>query len=124
MPAPLSLDLRNRIVEAARTHPHRAVAKRFAVSVATVERLVARDRAGESLEPKPHGGGAERLVGKRGERLLTQWIEENPTLTQTTLAARFEKETGQTISRQTVGRTLARLGYIRNRIGYVRMRKT
>lgn len=124
MPAPLSLDLRQRIVEAARSASHRAVAKRFAVSVATVERLVARDRNGEPLAPKPHSGGADRLIDEDGEHLLSQWLDENPTLTQTALARRFHAETGQKISRQTVGRVLARIGYVHNRIGYVRTRNT
>ena len=46
MPAPLSLDLRRRIVEAAKTRSQAAVAEQFSVARATVQRLVALARQG------------------------------------------------------------------------------
>jgi len=111
VPAPLSLDLRRRIVEAARSSSQRAVAERFAVGLATVGRLVARARAGEPLTPKPHDGGPGRLVGPDGEARFAAWLAENPSLTQAELAERFAAEAGRPISRQTAGRTLRRMGY-------------
>jgi transposase len=112
MPAPLSLDLRRRIVEAARSMPQKAVAERFSVGLATVQRLVARARAGQSLAPKPHNSGPDRVVGPEGEALFADWLAEDPSLTQAKLAERFTGETGQRICRQTAGRTLKRMGYV------------
>jgi transposase len=112
MPAPLSIDLRRRIVEAARSMPQQIVAERFAVGLATVQRLVARERAGEPLAAKPHHGGPDRLVGPEDEGLFAAWLVENPSLTQAELAERFGAETGRPISRQTAGRTLQRMGYV------------
>lgn len=48
---PLSLDLRRRIVVAARTQPQKEVARRFDVGLATVQRLLQRERAGASPAP-------------------------------------------------------------------------
>lgn len=110
MPAPLSLDLRRRIALAARSMPQKAVAERFSVGLATVQRLVTRERAGEPLDAKPHNGGPDRIIGPEGEALFAEWLAESPSLTQADLAERFGAATGQPISRQTAGRTLQRMG--------------
>lgn len=111
MPAPLSLDLRRRIVAAARSMPQKVVAERFSVGLATVQRLVTRERAGGPLEAKPPNGGPNRIIGPEGEALFVKWLAENPSLTQADLAERFGAATGQPISRQTAGRTLRRMGH-------------
>lgn len=114
MPAPLSLDLRRRIVEAARDASNPEVARRFGVGLTTVERFVRADREGRSLQPKSPPG-ADRLVKPDGEALFAAWLAENPSLTQADLAARYEAETGIAISRQTAGRTIARMGQTRKK---------
>lgn len=43
--------------------PWKTVAERFSVGLATVQRLVARERAREPLAAKPHGGGSYRITG-------------------------------------------------------------
>jgi transposase len=115
MPAPISLDLRRRIVEAARSQPQAAVAARFAVSLASVERFVRLDREGAPLAPKPHNGGPERRVGPEGQARFAAWLAEDPSLTQAGLAARHGADAERPISRQTAGRTLARMGYTRKK---------
>lgn len=115
MPAPLSLDLRRRIVAAATTDTQEAVAARFAVGLATVERLVARARRGEPLTPKPHNGGPARLVGSDAEAAVASWLAEDPSLTQAEVAHRLAALLGRPVSRQTAQRTLQRMGYTRKK---------
>jgi hypothetical protein len=60
MPAPLSLDLRQRIMSADQTEEgsQRQLAKRFKVSLSFIRDLVRRYRETNTIEPKPHVGGA------------------------------------------------------------------
>ena len=62
MPAPLSIDLRQRIIKAyeAGGVTQQQVAERFDVGIASVVRLLARKRATGGLEPKPNVGGRSR----------------------------------------------------------------
>ena len=57
MPAPLSADLRRRVLDASRSATAAQTAARFGVSIATVHRLRRLDREHGSVEPKPHAGG-------------------------------------------------------------------
>ncbi|MFM2315160.1 MAG: hypothetical protein RLZZ04_4436 [Cyanobacteriota bacterium] len=59
MPAPLSLDLRQRVFLAYQTKEgsQRQLAKRFKVSLSFIRDLVRRYRETDSIEPKPHGVG-------------------------------------------------------------------
>lgn len=113
MPAPLSLDLRRRIVEAAKTRSQPTVAVQFSVARATVQRFVALARQG-NVAAKPHGGGQARLLGDEHHALVAAWLAENPSLTQAEIAGRL-RERGVAVSRQTTGRTLARMGYTRKK---------
>ncbi len=59
MPSPLSLDLRQRIID---VHTEEAIsqrqlAERFQVSLSSIERLLKRFHTNEDIEPKGHGGG-------------------------------------------------------------------
>lgn len=114
MAAPLPIELRTRIVEALREHTPTEVAQRFDVGIATVHRYARAVREGHSLVPKPLPG-APRIVDAEGEDLFAAWLAENPSLTQADLAARYQAETGTAISRQTAGRTLARMGQTRKK---------
>lgn len=114
MAAPLPLELRSRIVEALCEQSPTEVAKRFDVGIATVHRYARAVREGRSLAPKPLPGG-QRIVDATGEELVAAWLAENPSLTQADLAARYQAETGTPISRQTAGRTIARMGQTRKK---------
>lgn len=113
MPAPLSIDLRRRIVAATRTRSQAAVAELFSVAPATVQRLLALERAG-SLAPKPHSGGPPRRLGPDHHALVAEWLLEDPSLTQAQIAERLRSH-GAPVSRQTAGRTIARMGYTRKK---------
>ena len=64
MPAPLSVDLRERIVAAYRADEggFAKLAERFAVGEASVNRLVQLERRQGSVIPKAHGGGPDHLI--------------------------------------------------------------
>ena len=110
MPAPLSLDLRRRIVRAYLDGEasQQEVARRFDVNEATVMRLVARHRATGSVEPTPQQHGPPARIQPEDAERLEHWLEENPSLTQAELARRFSETTGTPVSQQTVSRGLRR----------------
>lgn len=116
MPAPLSTDLRWRIVEAyERGEGSRAdLAQRFAVGKASVDRVIRQARQTGSLAPKKPGGSV-RLLSEADEALVRSWIEAQPDLTQDELAQRFAAHTGRSVSRRTMGRVRARLGLTRKK---------
>lgn len=60
MPAPLSLDLRQRVFLAYQTKEwsQRKSASRFKVSLSLIRDLARRYRETDTIEPKPDGGGA------------------------------------------------------------------
>lgn len=129
MPAPLSLDLRGRIVKAYLDNQGTIdeIALRFHVGRATVTRLLGLYRAAQSpdpahaealmaaVAPKPHGGGGPCRVRAQDEPLIRAWIEEDPSLTQGELACRYQAATKRPIGQQAMGRTLARMGYTRKK---------
>lgn len=108
---PLSLDLRQRIVQAYEDEEgsQAELARRFMVSESTVERLVRLKRETGSVEAKPHAGGtACRISEADRERLLADF-EAEPDLRQEDIAARLAAE-GRPVSQPTVSRALKRLG--------------
>jgi transposase len=60
MPAPDSIDLRQRVINAykAKEGSQRQIAKRFQVSESFLKRLIRRYQETGSVKPRPHGGGA------------------------------------------------------------------
>lgn len=80
---PISVDLRERIVALYKSgkKSYAEVAEHFSVSQQSVRRFVAKDSRGESLEPKPHSGGAKPTYdGPFRERLRSQ-VEKSPDAT-------------------------------------------
>jgi transposase len=116
MPAPLSLDLRQRIVRAYQRGDgsRAALAQRFSVGHATVDRILRQARQTGSLAPKKPGGSV-RLLTESDDALVRSWIEAQPDLTQDELARRFEAHTGRSVSRRTMGRVRQRLGLTRKK---------
>ncbi len=80
MAAPLSMDLRQRMVEAVEGGESRnAVAKRFAVAISTVVRLMQRYRATGSASPGRMGGKAYALAVHEG--LVRAEVAAHPDMT-------------------------------------------
>ena len=108
MPAPLSADLRRRVLDAARSASASQVAARFGVSVITVHRLRRLERLHGSTEPKPHAGGKALLISDDDRPLFDAYLAENPSMPHERMAERFFADTGRRASRPTVRRALAR----------------
>ncbi len=113
---PLSLDLRRRIVDAydAAEGTQAALAARFRVGQATVERLVRLRRETGALKARPHGGGRAAQITEADRDGLLASFEKEPDLRQMDLADRFAAE-GRPVSQQTVSRALRRLGITRKK---------
>lgn len=113
----LSLDLRQRIVRAYLDGASmQAIADRFAVSLISVRRLVAKHRNGHSLAPGTRATPVERrAVRPQDEPLIEAMLSQDPSLTTREIARRFTSETGRPLAQQTVSTTLRRMGYTRKK---------
>lgn len=117
MPAPLSLDLRQRILAAHLDEKQSVplVAQRFGVAQNTVRRLAERFRSTGSALPKPHGGGPVPLLHDDDRAQIEACLKANPSMTHEEMARRFEKETTRRVSRPTMARYLAGWGITRKK---------
>jgi transposase len=116
MPAPLSLDLRERILGAllSADATQKEIALRFCVGKATVGRLARLYRETESVAPKPHAGGRIPLLSLSDYNQVVDWYDKEPDLTQQQIASRYESM-GRPMSQQTVSRSLRRLNITRKK---------
>ena len=116
MPAPLSLDLRRRILDAVDAGATQtAAAERFAVHPMTANRLVKRRRQTGSLAPAAYRHGPPRQLSDDDDRAIAALVDAACDLTLGEIAARFEAQTGRTVGEQSVRRSLARSGYTRKK---------
>ena len=123
MPTPSPLALRRRITDAyaAGGTSMTALAARFAVSAGSVERFVKRHRDGLGLSPSVRAQPVSRLVVKpEHEAHIDAWIKAEPSIAQHLLAARLSTLIGRTVSQQTAGQALRRMGYTYKKKRYVR----
>jgi len=114
----ISMDLRKRIVAAYKRGEgtQKALARRFAISKASVERYLRLYREKGVVEPKPWPGGKGREIIKESDRAtILSWLKESPDITQAELAERFSKLQGRSVGRSTIGFALKRLGITRKK---------
>lgn len=113
----LSIDLRQRIIAAwqQREGTWKDLAERFGVGEATVDRLVARFRRTGSVEPDPHGGGQSHRIPDDELPVVRRLLDATPDITIEELAEAYRRETGERVSRATMGRAVTRLGYTRKK---------
>jgi transposase len=110
MPAPLSMDLRRRIVEAvAGGSSIRAAARRFAVSPSAAIKLLQRVAATGSPAPERYGG-YRRPVLEPYRADLERLVGTEPDLTLAELQGRLRQRCGVTVGLSTLHATLHRLG--------------
>lgn len=110
MPAPLSLDLRRRIVEAVTGGSSiRAAARRFAVSPSAAIKLMQRVQATGSPAPDRFGGHRRPLLAPHRE-LLMRLVTAEPDLTLAELRERVRARCGVAVGLSTLHTTLHRLG--------------
>jgi transposase len=111
MPAAYSVDLRQRIIAAyeAKEGSQRQLAKRFKVSLSFVRDLVRHYREQETVQPKPHGGGAAAKIGVEEQALIASWIKQQPDLPLRELCERLEKERSIRVGISTMWRVLKQM---------------
>jgi transposase len=111
MPAPLSVDLRQRIIAAyeAKEGSQRQLAERFKVSLSFIRDLRRHQRQTGQVQPKPHGGGAVAKLGKEQLPIVAALVTAQPDALLTELCERFAQQTGVSVSLSTMHRAVCRL---------------
>ena len=116
MPAPLAIDLRQRIIKAyeAGGVTQQQVAERFDVGIAC-------SRESEppvASSPKPNvGGRSRRKVSKEGEDRINRWLRAEPDLTLYELTLRWNEESDVPLSSSSLSRALLRIGWTQKNAG-------
>lgn len=112
MPAPLSMDLRQRVIAAyqAKEGSQRQLAKRFKVSLSFVRDITRRYRQTGTVEPKPHGGGAVAKLGQSQLLIVKALVEAQPDALLEELCAGLAQNSGINVSVSTMQRAVERLG--------------
>ncbi len=111
MPAPLSSDLRQRVIAAyqAKEGFQRQLAERFKVSLSFVRDLTRRYRQTATLEPKPHGGGGVAKLGTAHLPVVKALVEAQPDALLKELCERFAEKTTVHVSGATMQRAVQKL---------------
>lgn len=108
---PLSLDLRQRVAQALETGAAQSsIAQRFAVSLASVERIARKQRNQQSLTPKVSTGRRPR-VAQEQRQAFEQLAASRTDWTLQTLAQAWQEQGGKALSPATTSRTLRRNGF-------------
>jgi transposase len=113
MPAPLSLDLRQRVISAyrAKEGSQRQLAERFRVSLSFIRDLTRRERETGTIAPKAHGGGAVAKLGVVELGVVKALVEAQPDAILRELCERLTQKTRVEISVSTMQRVVQGLGY-------------
>jgi transposase len=108
-----SMDLRTRIVHAYLAHEgsQAELAERFKVSERWLQNLLRQRRETGSIEPLPHGGGRQRVIGLDQEPLLLKILADTPDASLDELRERCGVHGGRT----SIARALQRLDITRKK---------
>jgi transposase len=111
MPAPLSVDLRQRILAAyeAKEGSQRQLAERFKVSLSCIRDLMRHYRATGTVQPKPRGGGAVAKLGSQQLPIVEALVKAQPDALLSELCERFAQQTGVEVSVSTMQRAVCKL---------------
>ena len=110
MPAPISMELRRRIVRAVeRGSSIRAAARRFAVSPSTAIKLMQRVRATGSAAPARYGGHRRPVLAPY-EADLRRLVAATPDLTLAEIQAALPRRLGIVAGLSTLHNALRRIG--------------
>jgi transposase len=117
MPAPLSTDLRSRVIAAWQNHyfSRDDLAQTFQIGRATVTRWIDRFRLTGSVAPLSHGGGQPALISDATVGIIRTLVEEQPDSTLPELQADYQACTDQQVSPATISRALRRLNLTRKK---------
>jgi transposase len=123
VPKPYPKELRERVVAAYHRNEgtYEALALRFSVGPATVDRWLARFRRSGTIEPSAMGGARrERKVDAAGEKFIADVLAEVPDTSMDELAEAYRDEFGVSMHKATMARSVGRMGYTRKRGVYAR----
>jgi transposase len=111
MPAPLSVDLRQRIIAVynAKEGSQRQLAERFKVSLSFIRDLRRHQRETGTVEPKPHGGGAVAKLTKEQLPIVAALVKAQPDALLRELCERFAQRTGVEVSVSTMQQAVCKL---------------
>lgn len=110
-----SEDLRQRIVDAViGGQTHAMVAARFAVSMGSVKRYVARHRMGSTLAATRHRGKARAIPPALHAQLVALFAAD-PDATLAVYCQQWEQQTGVRVSVATMHRAQGRVGWSRKK---------
>jgi transposase len=111
MPAPLSLDLRQRIMSAyeAKEGSQRQLAQRFKVSLSFIRDLRRHYRQTGTIEPKPHGGGAVAKLESKHLPIIKTLVDNQPDALLEELCVRFTEQTTVQVGTSTMHRAVQNL---------------
>ena len=110
----LSIDLRQRVADALDAleegQTQTSIAKRFAVSRSSVERIARKRREGQGLEPGVPAG-KKPLVEREQQEAFAHLAAWRTDWTLQTLAQVWQEQAGKALSLATTSRTLRRSGF-------------
>ncbi|QZZ18959.1 transposase [Leptothermofonsia sichuanensis E412] len=111
MPAPLSVDLRQRIMAAyeAQEGSQRQLAERFKVSLSFIRDLRRHYCETGTVEPKAHGGGAIAKLGKEQLPIVEALVTAQPDALLKELCERFAQQSGVEVSISTMQQAVSKL---------------
>ena len=90
MPAPLSKDMRRRIIEAKeRGESHEKISREMKVNISTITRLVALYRESGSYAPRPLNNGRKPRLDEQTLQKIRKRIQEQPDITLRELIEEF-----------------------------------
>jgi putative transposase len=117
MAAPYSIDLRERVLRRYEQGElsQEEVAKRFLVSVKTVNRWWRGYQKEGRIAPKPMGGWLKPKVDEAGGLQIQAWLEKTPDLTLAELCEHYESAFGVSMSTSAMDRGLKRLKITRKK---------
>ena len=112
MPAPYSIDIRKRVIDAIKEGEQSKpeIAKRFSVSYHFVRSLWFHYQETGSVEPKQVGGYTLPKVDKAGEKQLKIWLDEKPDLTLIELCDKYDQHFKVKMGKSSMDRALNRAG--------------
>ncbi len=112
MTAPISIDLRRRVVEAYKSGEggYKKLAERFSLSWNSVRRWVYLERSTQSLAPRPHKVGRTPKIPAPKWPELKRLVMEKPDRTVSELSLEWNKRYDTNIHPSSMGRALIKAG--------------
>lgn len=113
MGAPLSLDLRSRVVQAYEegNESYEYVAQQFRIGSATLKRFVRRKREDGNLQPLTSNCGSPSKIIEEHITELKRLVDNEVDITEEELAAKWSEKIGFDVSRSTTRRALKKAHY-------------